>query len=175
MAAWGSNISPRGTLVEDGWHTFYVAAYDVSGHRTQTEVRWAYVYNSVAVAPTVLSSNPLPNKKGVSRKGNVKVNFSEMMDLGTLNKYGVGIVREGTTTRLSATVVASADRKSVTLKPYGNTTKVLTGRAWYRVLLSVDGVSGLSDATEGDVVQGGGADRLTPDGRHVYFRCAAAR
>jgi hypothetical protein len=98
-----------------------------------------------------------------------------MMDLGTLNKYGVGIVREGTTTRLSAAVVATTDRKSVTLNPYGTTTKVLAARAWYRVLLSVDDVSGLRDADEGKILQGGAAYQLTPDGKHVYFRFQTAR
>jgi hypothetical protein len=163
------------TLVGDGWHDFYVVAYDVSGHKTQTEIRRAYVDNSLPVPPTVLSSAPTPGKTGVSRKGNAKVNFSEMMDLGTLNKYGVGIVREGTTTRLSAKITSSADRKSVILNPYGTTTKVLAARAWYRVLLSKDAVNGLRDADEGELLQSGGAYQTTPDGKHVYFRFQTAR
>ena len=165
----GYSVAWDSTLVESGWHSFYVVAYDVSGHEAKTEVRRAYVDNSVTVPTTVLSSNPPPNKVGVSRKFNVKVNFSETMDLGTLNRYGVKLVREGTTTLISATVVSSADRKSVTLNPYANTTKILSVRASYRLLLSRDAVVGLRDVDDGELLRGGSLYAMSADGKTASF------
>ena len=163
----GYSVEWDASVASSGWHYFDVVAYDVSGHRTETGVR-AYVDNRVAVPPTVLSSAPTPGKT-VARKSSVKVNFSEMMDLGTLNRYGVKLVREGTTTPISATVSSSADRKSVMLNPYGNTKKLLSARASYRVLLSTDDVGGLRDADDGELLQGGGPYAPSADGKTVSF------
>ena len=163
----GYSVEWDASVASSGWHYFDVVAYDVSGHRTETGVR-AYVDNRVAVPPTVLSSAPAPGKT-VARKSSVKVNFSEMMDLGTLNRYGVKLVREGTTTSISATVTYSGDFESVTLNPYGNTKKLLSARASYRVLLSTDDVDGLRDADDGELLQGGGLYAASADGKTVSF------
>ena len=158
------------TLASTDWHHFSVVAYDVSGHRVETKFTRAYVDNTPVVPPKVLSSTPTPGKTNVARKGSVKVNFSEMMDLGTLNRYGVKLVREGTTTPISATVTPYADRKRVTLNPYGNTAKLLAKKATYRVTLATDEIDGLRDANEEVLLQSGGLYQATPDGEQVFFR-----
>lgn len=166
----GYSMNWDSTLARTGFHYFSVVAYDVSGHRVETDFTRAYVDNNPTVPPKVSSSTPAPGKTNVSRKGSVKVNFSETMNVGTLNKYGVKIVREGTTTPLSATIAASADRKSVTLNPYGNTSKLLLKKATYQVILATDEIDGLRDANEGELLQSGGLYQATPDGEQVFFR-----
>ncbi len=120
-----------------------------------------------AVAPTVASSVPVPEKTGVSRKANVTASFSEEMDVDTLNKYNVTLYKSGASTPISAKVTPAAGGSSVTLNPFGGTTKVLAGNAWYQAVIWKDS-SGVKDE-DGNPLAGSGDYLESTSGEYVYW------
>ena len=118
--------------------------------------------------PTVASGVPLPEKTGISRKANVKATFSEVMDTTTLTKYNVTLYKDGSSTPVSSKVTPSTDGMSVTLNPYGGTTKQLARNAWYQVVIWKD-PTGVKDADDKLPLVGGGSYRESAAGDYVYW------
>jgi TolB protein len=117
--------------------------------------------------PNIASSAPVPDKTGISRKANVKTTFSNEMDINTLTKYNVTLYKNGATWPISAKVTPSASGSSVTLNPYGGTTKLLAGSTWYQAVIWKDS-EGVKDKV-GNPLGGGGSYRENPGGTYVYW------
>jgi len=106
---------------------------------------WANAQITCAVtttAPTVTSTNPASNATGVPVNTTVTATFSAAMQAGSLTTSTVTLVKQGTTTPLSATVAYSGVTQSVTLTP----SAALTGGTAYTATIK-GGASGAKDST----------------------------
>ncbi len=70
-----------------------------------------------ALFPRVTTTSPTYGKTGVARGTNVTATFSEAMNATTVNGTTFTLVKDGTTTKISATVTYDATTKKATLNP----------------------------------------------------------
>ncbi len=117
--------------------------------------------------PKIASSAPVPEETGISRKANVKASFSKEMNVDTLTKYNVTLYKDGASLPISAKVTPSASGSSVTLNPYGSTTKLLARSTWYVAVIWKDS-DGVKDKA-GNPLEGGGSYRENSGGTYVYW------
>lgn len=75
---------------------------------------------SDTTSPTVKSTTPANNATGVARGTNVKSTFSEAMKASTINGTNFTLRRQGTTTKVAATVSYDPATKRATLNPNNN-------------------------------------------------------
>jgi hypothetical protein len=104
--------------VSEGAHTYSAKAKDAAGNTSP-------VSNTVTVTvdmtpPKVSSVSPTSGAKNVARSTGVTGTFSERMNPATLSTSTVTLVKDGTTTPISATVSYNDSTKKVTLTPQSN-------------------------------------------------------
>ena len=87
-------------------------------------------------APTVSSVSPSDEKTGVGRSTDVTATFSEAVDPTTLSSSSFTLVKNGTTTPISATATLSPDGKTATLNPYGSSSTNLSRCKWYKATVT---------------------------------------
>ena len=94
--------------------------------------------------PTVTATSPTSGASGVARNTSVTATFSEAIDPATLTSSTFTLVKDGTTTPLSAKVTLSPDGKKATLDP---TATSLNSRTTYRATIK-GGASGVKDVAQ---------------------------
>ena len=128
---WSACSSPKAyTGLSAGSHTFHVKAIGPAGNPDTTPASRTWTVDKTA--PTVSSVSPASGATNVARNTSVTAEFSEKMDPATLTTSTVTLVKNGTTTPISATVSYDDSTKIVTLKPSSN----LAAKTKYTVKLS---------------------------------------
>ena len=72
----------------------------------------------------------------MARNTNVAATFSEAIDPATLTSSTFTMVKDGTTSAISATRTLSSDGKTATLNPYGSTTQILARCTCYKATVT---------------------------------------
>ncbi|ACZ43662.1 Kelch repeat-containing protein [Thermobaculum terrenum ATCC BAA-798] len=102
----------------DGSHTFEVRAISPTNGTDQTPAGRTWVVDTTR--PQVASTSPAHGTTDVPVTTNVQAVFSEPMDPVTINANSFYLVKEGTTTHLSATVSYDQANARATLVPASN-------------------------------------------------------
>lgn len=98
-----------------------------------------------ALYPRVTKVSP-PNKKtAIKRSANVLATFSEKMKAGTITKSTFKLMKDGTKTKISATVSYNSTTKTAKLNPSNK----LAANTWYKATV-VGGSTGVKNASHGD-------------------------
>ena len=125
----GANIDTSST----GTKTFTVNAKDNGGNTNS--VSHTYTVNTPTTpggdttAPTVKSTVPGSDAKGVSPTSNVTATFSEAMMASSINGTTFKLFKKGSTTKLSATVSYEASTNTATLDPTNSLRSGVTYKA----------------------------------------------
>jgi subtilisin family serine protease len=73
-----------------------------------------------ALFPRVTAVSPAAGKTGVARGTNIRATFSEAMNATTINRTTFTLIKDGTTTKINATVTYDTATKRATLNPSAN-------------------------------------------------------
>jgi hypothetical protein len=137
-AAYTTCTSPQDySNLSEGSHTFSVKATDAAGNTGAPVSRTWTVDTTV---PTVGIVTPASGATNVAVGTSVEATFSEGMDQSTLNQGTFTLVKQGTTTPVTATVSYDTQAKKAILKP----TTALAEGSTYTVTLK-GGTSGVKD------------------------------
>ena len=120
----------------EGAHTYTAKATDAAGNTSS-------VSNSVTVkvdkiSPKVVDGSVIPKDgaTGVDRTTDVKATFSEDMDASSINGTTFKLFKQGSTTKISATVSYDPNTRIVTLNPFGLTTTRLARGTTYKAVVT---------------------------------------
>jgi N-acetylglucosamine-6-sulfatase len=87
-------------------------------------------------APTVMSTVPTADAKGVDRTTDVKATFSKDMLASSINGTTFKLFKKGSTTKISATVSYDPTSRTATLNPFGSTTTRLAQGITYKAVVT---------------------------------------
>ena len=110
---------------------------DKAGNPLAADKVWYFTTTSPdTTAPSIIGVSPAVGQTGVARSTNVSATFSEVIDSATLTNSTFTLVKDGTTTVISATRTLSSDGKTATLNPYGSTNTVLARCTRYKATVT---------------------------------------
>jgi N-acetylglucosamine-6-sulfatase len=119
--AWTDCTSPKSySNLSPGNYRFDVQATDPAGNVDPTPASRNWTITSPSgdtTAPTVMSTVPTADAKGVSTTTNVKATFSKAMLASSINGTIFKLFKKGSTTKLSATVSYDGSTNTATLDP----------------------------------------------------------
>jgi uncharacterized delta-60 repeat protein len=117
--------------------------------------------------PKVVSTTPTNNATGVLRSTNLTATFSEAVDPSTVVTDSTNntsttftLVKNGSTTRISAKVALSSDGKTATLNPYGSSTTNLARCTWYKATVSTSVKDKAGNALDQDIYTTGNQQKV---------------
>jgi hypothetical protein len=114
---------------------------DASGNRLAADKAWTFVAEIDSTPPTVTRVSPAESATGVNASTKVSATFSEPMSASSISTSTFTLVRQGTTTRVAATVTYDAGTRTATLRPNA---KLIAG-ATYTARIEA-GPSGVKDS-----------------------------
>jgi hypothetical protein len=105
--AWADCTSPKSySNLSPGNYKFEVRATDLAGNADPTPASRSWTIDTIpdTTAPTVISTVPKEDASGVDRTTNVTATFSEDMDASSINSQTFKLFKQGSTTKIAATV-----------------------------------------------------------------------
>jgi hypothetical protein len=118
-APFSSCTAPKGyTNLAEGSHTFRVLATDTAGNVDASPAERTWTVDTVG--PTVDTTMPADGATGVAATNDVSATFSEAMNATTISGSTFALLKQGTTTPVTAQVSYDSASRKATLNPEAN-------------------------------------------------------
>ena len=124
-----TNLGSAGSVQTS--YTFHVRAKDPAGNVDPNSTSWSWYFRDTT-APEVISTVPKADGTEVGRTTNVTATFSEDMDASSINGETFMLFKQGSTTKIAASVSYNATTYTATLNP----SKSLRSGATYKAVVT---------------------------------------